>query len=296
MKMAAKFLGILALAATMLATIPAGAQDQKDGSPFDEKGAPPFAKAPGAMGVVQTMSYALGLLRRVGGATRGVNGIFFLASGTMSEPAAGGTWTNYKMPKSTIEMTYYTYHQGVIESPGSRWDCTLVGADGKEQRRIFVSAGKYAWNEETPGGKATPEMAALDLRQKQIWLSPQGLVWAALAADGKSLAEGVTMSQEGGKTVLMIPVNGQPAKVTLGAYSRPEKVETRVKDPVLGDTSIEIDYSDYRDIEDAYGVFFPAHIVEKLGGHTALDITVNDFHTNAYSVFPVPANVRQAGN
>jgi hypothetical protein len=285
MKITAKLFAVLALAGIAVTTVSVRAQD--------EKGSPPFNKAPGTMGVVQVMSYNLGMLRRVGGATHAVNGVFFIANGTMSEVGKDKSFTEYKVPKATVEMTYYKFKQGVVESPGSRWDFSLVDSSGKMVRKIFAAAGKYAWDEDTPGGKATPVADAAAYRLTLNSLSPQGLIWQVLTPDGKGLAAGVKQDDEGGKIVLTIPVNGVPAKVTLGTLNRPEKVETRVKHPVLGDTPIELDYSDYRDIEGSYQIFFPGHIVEKLGGHTVLDITVTEFHTNAYSVFPVPANVSQ---
>ena len=173
-------------------------------------------------------------------------------------------------------------------------DYTLTDAKGKTERRILVAAGDQAWNEVTPGGNATPAKDTLSDRMLHLWTTPHGLIWAALTPDGKDIAKGVTLSQEAGKMVLTIPLNGVPAKVTLDADNRPAKVEAQIKHPVLGNTSLEIDYSDYRDFERAYWVYFPAHIVEKLGGKIVQDLTVTNFHTNPYVVFPVPSNVQSA--
>jgi hypothetical protein len=288
MKISIKFWYVLVITG-IITSFPARAQDS-------EKGAPPMKTGPGALGVLQKSSYALGMWRRVLGSTHGVNGIMFIANGTMAEANQGGSWTEYKVSKVTVEMTYYTFQQGVAQSPGARWDFSLVDSSGHMQREILVAAGKYAWDEATPGGTAKPAMEAATYRLTQNWLTPHGLLWAALTPDGKGVVKGIQMSDEGGKTVLTIPVNGVPAEVTMDADNRPEKVETRLKHPILGDTPIEINYSGYRDIEIGYGIFFPEHIVEKIGGHTALDLTVTEFHTNAYSVFPVPTNLKPSLN
>jgi hypothetical protein len=251
-----------------------------------------------AMATVKTVADRLGMLRTVqppGGTLRGVNGILFVAHGTMATPQAGATWPTRTVSKLTTEVTYYRFSQGMAVSPGMRWDFTLAAADGKPERQVQVAAGSFAWNETEPGGTAIPAMETADERLREIWLTPQGLIWAALTPDGKGLANGVTVSQEGHDVVLTIPENGTPVKVTLDVQNRPARVETRVKDPVLGDTAVETTYSGYRDFENAYGVFFPTRIVQKLGGHTVLDLTVTEFHTNPYVVFPVPANVSGQG-
>jgi hypothetical protein len=286
MKSTAKQSVVLVLALVGVMTVLARAQDD-----FEKKGAPPFKTAPGVLGVLQKSSYALGMLRRVVPSTHGVTGLLLIGNGTMAEPQRGGTWAEYKVPRVQLEMTYFPLRQGVNVSPGARWDYTLVDSSGKTQRRIQVVAGNAAWDEATPGGVATPMMETATYRLAQNWLSPHGFLWACLTADGKGVAEGVTMGEEGGKTVIMFPVNGVPAKATLDGMNRPEKIEVRLKHPILGDTSVEFDYSDYRDIEYGYDVMFPGHIAEKIGGHTALDLTVTEFHTNPYTVFPLPPNV-----
>jgi len=253
----------------------------------------PVRKASGALGSVLLASQALGMQRRLG-QTHGVDGFLFIANGKLAEVRSDAPWPEYKVTKLAAEGTYYNFSQGVARSPGTRADYSLIDSSGKTQRRILVAAGDDAWNEVTPGGSATSAKETASDRLLHLWLTPHGLIWAALTGDGKDVAKGVTMTQEGGKTVLTIPLNGVPAKVTLNADNRPEKVEAQIKHPVLGDTSLEIDYSGYRDFERAYWVYFPAHIVEKLGGRTVQDLTVTEFHTNPYVVFPVPSNVQSA--
>ena len=49
-------------------------------------------------------------------------------------------------------------------------------------------------------------------------------------------------------------------------------MSTSIDDSVLGDTPVEIAYSDYKDFD---GVMFPSRIVRTQGGHPVLDITVS---------------------
>ena len=125
-------------------------------------------------------------------------------------------------------------------------DYTLTDAKGKTERRILVAAGDQAWNEVTPGGNATPAQDTASDRLLHLWTTPHGLIWAALSPDGKDIAKGVTMAEEGGKTVLTIPLNGVPAKVTLGADNRPSKIEKQIKHQVLGNTYLKNDKKNYR--------------------------------------------------
>src|SRR5262245_51148514 len=103
---------VLVLELVVVITILAWAQDD-----FEKKGAPPFKTAPGVVGVLQKSSYALGMLRRVVPSSHAVTGILFIANGSMAEARQGGTWVEYKVPKVTVEMTYFPFRRGVNQSP-----------------------------------------------------------------------------------------------------------------------------------------------------------------------------------
>jgi hypothetical protein len=62
-----------------------------------------------------------------------------------------------------------------------------------------------------------------------------------------------------------------------------------IDNPVLGDTPVEIRYSDYRDFG---GVMFPARIVRIQGGHPVLDITVSSVTANPAVNVSIPDAVR----
>ena len=263
---------------------------------------PPVVLRPaGAAGVVQDMAKALGSFRQVipAGTQRGVNGVMFTATGQLAEVTRAGIGA--PLPASiTTEITYYPHSQGVARSPGIRHDVTTQRKGGKQreakqrqarQREVWAAADGQAWNEPEPGGKATAAASAAAARLAEIWMSPHGLIWAAVDKDGKALAPGVSSDVQGGKTVLTIPVGGMSIQARLNAEHRPEYVAARIKHPQLGTALLEFEYSDYRDFEMAYGVYFPARIVKKLNRRTVMDVSVNEYHTNPYSVFPLPQEV-----
>jgi glyoxylase-like metal-dependent hydrolase (beta-lactamase superfamily II) len=55
------------------------------------------------------------------------------------------------------------------------------------------------------------------------------------------------------------------------------RVETRIDNPVLGDTLYQADFSGYRDFG---GMRFPAHIVQHAGGYPVLDLQVAEVKVN----------------
>jgi len=80
---------------------------------------------------------------------------------------------------------------------GMRFDYTHDG-----QRTIEVVSDKYAWNEDMPGGKATPMPATLQERQIQMMLTPIGMAKAAKAA-----GDAAKVSTTGGVTTLTFPAS-----------------------------------------------------------------------------------------
>jgi hypothetical protein len=163
---------------------------------------------------------------------------------------------------------------------GMRFDYT---ADG--QRTIEVVSDKFAWNEETPGGKATPMPAALPDRQVQLVLTPIGMAKAAKAA-----GDAAKVSVVAGVTTLTFPANGATITATLNKYMAPIKAEGRYGTTVL--TATYDQYGDWNDDAKA-DVYLPKHIVQTQNGTTVLDLTVMNTNTyNPYVIMPIPANVR----
>ena len=110
--------------------------------------------------------------------------------------------------------------------------------------------------------QATPRT---EVGQLQIWMTPHGFLKAAAANKA-------TLAQAGGRRALTFTALGKYTVTgTLTDQNLVERVETRIDNPLLGDMVVESAYSEYRDVG---GVKFPGRIVDRLGGHPTLDITV----------------------
>lgn len=128
-------------------------------------------------------------------------------------------------------------------------------------------------------------------QQLDIWLLPQGFLRAAAergaSVDNKSI---------GGKPFRVVSFTGDNgAKVNgyIDAQNRVARVETWIDTPVLGDTALEADYSDYREEN---GIAFPRHIIQKQGGFPTLDLTVSDVKLNVpLSIDPAAGTAAAAG-
>jgi hypothetical protein len=148
-----------------------------------------------------------------------------------------------------------------------------------------------AWNETTPGVGATPAPAgAAADRQLMLWTLPAGVVKAATAAGART-----TVAVEGGRTVLSFPVV-DVGGATIRAFYNPQtylldRVEAR-----RGDVVTDITYSEHGDWngEDYLSdVQFPKRIVQRRGGATIADLTIEKTNTyNPYVIMPVPPNMK----
>jgi hypothetical protein len=120
-----------------------------------------------------------------------------------------------------------------------------------------------------------------------MWLTPIGLAKSAEAA-----GDATKVAIENGKTVLMFPVAGAAVRTTLNTLYEPETVEARTATGVV--TANYSDYGDWNDDAKA-DVFLPRHMVQKRGGVTEFDLTLEHTNTyNPYVIMPVPDNVSKA--
>jgi glyoxylase-like metal-dependent hydrolase (beta-lactamase superfamily II) len=75
----------------------------------------------------------------------------------------------------------------------------------------------------------------------------------------------------------------------INAQNQVERVQTSIDNPTLGDTPVEVTFSDYRDFN---GIMFPSRIVRTQGGYPVLDITVSSVTPNPKVDISVPDSVR----
>ena len=192
--------------------------------------------------------------------------------------------------------------------PAMRTDFACAQTDGKPgPRSVQVVAGALAWNETAPGVGGTPALDTVTDRLVQLWSLPHAVYKAAVAAGANT-----KVTLEGGVVYvtypLPAPLNGT-ARVALNTTDAVEltmddgekyqlsywidRVEMRV-----GNVVTETTYTDYAELNEPdyrSEVMFPRHIVQKRGGVTLLDLTVERTNTyNPYVVMPVPENVKSA--
>jgi glyoxylase-like metal-dependent hydrolase (beta-lactamase superfamily II) len=159
-----------------------------------------------------------------------------------------------------------------------------------EQRVDQYVSGASAWNVPPPAAGATaaaaqPQPAAVEERVMEIWTTPHGFLKAAVA--NRATAE----AADGGSKISFTAADNHRYVGTINAQNQLTKVETAIDNPVLGDTSVEFTYSDYRDFG---GVMFPGRIVRVQGGYPVLEINVSAVSTNGAASFQVPAEVASA--
>jgi glyoxylase-like metal-dependent hydrolase (beta-lactamase superfamily II) len=211
---------------------------------------------------------------------------------------AGGLGQNWN-PTTAWHPTVITSYTRTIDymSRSSKEELTRTQEDpparggeapfAGEQKQVNMVSGQYAWNQ--PGNAAQPALAAADERQLQIWLTPHGFLKAA--AENNATAK---PGKENGTKVTMLSFMIGKNKVTgdIDGQNMVRKVDTWVRNPVLGDMLVETTYSDYKNFN---GVTFPTHIVQKQGGYMALDLTVTNAQANGENAtLQAPDSVRQA--
>ena len=192
--------------------------------------------------------------------------------------------------------------------PAMRVDYTCAAPGGQTpERHIEVVAGDLAWNENEPGGSATPMPQAARDRLLQIWTLPQGVIKAARLAGGKA-----ALTNEGGKPVITTPLPPPLQDATIKATLDPEnflfhtmptgtrryfshrieRVDTRWS------TALTVTrYSEYGDWNaDDYksDALLPRRIVSERNGATVMDLTLTMSQTyNPYVIMPVPEGMRR---
>jgi glyoxylase-like metal-dependent hydrolase (beta-lactamase superfamily II) len=151
---------------------------------------------------------------------------------------------------------------------------------GGQQQNTQVN-GDRAWTV-GPNGPV-PQLAAAEERQLHIWLTPHGFVKGALASGNATLASG--------NVITFTALGKYKVSGTLDARNRVSKVETKVANPVLGDTDVVATYSNYRDFN---GVQFPGQISIVQGGFPSWELAITSVTAGVALDLPVPENVASA--
>lgn len=254
---------------------------------------PPLTSAPDAKTTVYRIGDALGMLRDIDERDSIVT-MDWRGTGTITVGGQPCTLANYR-------------GQVRYNVPAMRVDFACAQTGKPSPRMIEVVAGALAWNETTPGVGGTPALDTVTERLVRLWSLPHAVYKGAVLAGANAKT-----SLEGGVVYLTYPLpaplNGT-ARVALNTTDAdeltmdsgekyqlsfwPERVEMRV-----GTVVTETTYSDYAELnlpDYRSEVMFPRRVVQKRGGVTLLDLTVQQTNTyNPYVVMPVPENVKSA--
>jgi hypothetical protein len=165
----------------------------------------------------------------------------------------GGPWPRFEVKTYTVTVDYQTPAMK-LEMLRAQGEHPPRGGGAQpfaiDQRTVQVVSGNDAWTE--GGAQPAPNPAAVTDRRRQIWLTPHGVVKAALASG--AAADG---------NVFTFKAEDREVKVTLNQQNLVEKVEYLTMNSVVGDVPVEVTYSDYA----PFGTIqFPKHIVEKQDG------------------------------
>ena len=214
------------------------------------------------------------------------SGVAFEVTG--SDPS---DWTRVGLDRYYAEIAY--------PDNGLRVDMTTVGGE----RSVWVTVDGYSWNEQDVasdgppvGGSQTSAPELYEWRQQLLGITPPAVVKLAHENDDR-----VRVTELEHRTYeLSLPQDDMT--ILLNRNRHPELVSVEVDHPVLGRATLTAEYSGYRDYEPIdpvlsdeimSGFRFPSRIVQKLDGHTILDIEIETcWCTNAYVIFPVPENIR----
>ena len=186
--------------------------------------------------------------------------------------------------------------------PALRVDFSCAQADGTPgPRRVQVVAGALAWNETAPGVGGTPALDTVTDRLVYLWSLPHAVYKAAVAAGANTKA-----TLESGVVYLTYPLPAPLTGTARVALNTIDAVELTMDDGAkyqlsywvdrveerVGNVVTETTYSDYAELNEPdfrSDVMFPRHVVQKRGGVTLLDLTVERTNTyNPYTVMPVP--------
>ena len=196
-------------------------------------------------------------------------------------PSPGAPWPRFDAKTYAVAVNYQTpaMRLDMLRAPGEH---PPHGGGGQpfagEQRTIQVVSGKHAWNE--GGAQPTAAPGLVSDRLRDVWLTPHGVIKAALASGATANGNVVTVN-----------IEGRQVKATLNQQNLVDRIEYLTTSSVVGDVPVELTYSDYADYG---GIKFPTRIVEKQDGFETLDITIKDVKPNAAVSLEVPASVVQA--
>ena len=197
--------------------------------------------------------------------------------------APGAPWPRFTVTDYTRAVDYQAsalrdeYVRARAEDPPRGGGVPSRG----EQRMRALLSGDYAWD--IVNDAPAPVPITLAERRAQLWSTPHGVIKAALANKATIQDRTLAFSIPGHMNV----------RATVDRKRLVEYVQATIPNAVLGDITIEVRYSDYKDFG---GVQFPSKIEQSAGGFPSVDLTITGVRTNVAVDLDVPETVRQAAS
>jgi len=216
---------------------------------------------------------------------RGTGGTF----GQAWQPAMAWPALNYSTITRALNLETGAYRE---EFGRSRAEANGGGAvplmGSGEQRANGLLRDGFGWS--MAGTNAVPGPVAVPSRQTDaLTTSPQG---ALKAAQRNNATAGVRTVEGTRINTLSFTAPGQyAATLFFDAAGLVTRIESTMPHPVLGDTPVVTEYSEWRDFN---GTKFPARIKQSQGASAVLDLTVTEVKANEPVDINVPDNVRNA--
>jgi glyoxylase-like metal-dependent hydrolase (beta-lactamase superfamily II) len=191
-------------------------------------------------------------------------------------------WPKLKISSYTRQIDYRAraMNEDVMRGRAEKLGGGAVPIAG-EGRAIGVVSGEFAWNVQGP--LAIPRQAAREQRLHDLWTTPHGVIKAAQRNNA-------TVKWVGNLAAVSFAEKGVfSATAFINEKYLVERVESRMPDPVMGDTAVVTEYWDYRELGT---VRFPMRIRQTMAGTPVLDIEVKEVQPNPQVAIPVPDVVR----
>ena len=308
-------LALAAGLATVVAAVVAYAQPPGGGGPPP----PPYTPAEGAKdakSVLFNWPWHMGMLRGIEEHELAVT-LEYRGEGTIQVNGQPCTITPYKEGREGELGTSGYRISNAYQFAGSRTQINCTLPNGRTYSNIEVVSGKYAWDEDRPGGglvagegTAKPMRESVDERLIRLWAGPQGAAKAALAGagidplkvfrnpggllqDGVSKIGNTSVTWEGNTPVVTFPIPGVPDATAVAKLDNRFMASSVVV--TQGRNKYEFTYSDYNDYNNPLNrieTYLPGRMIERKNGQVVRDIkTVVAETGSVYVVVPVPSNV-----
>jgi glyoxylase-like metal-dependent hydrolase (beta-lactamase superfamily II) len=210
-----------------------------------------------------------GVVREAADAMGGASGILAVETLTLAGEGEAFNLGQNKSPDGELPRFTVAAIERVVDYENARWrqeqvrTPTYLTGNPAPQKQVFGIDGDVAYNV-SPAGAASRATArtAFD-RRAELFHHPIGILREALGTE----AQLGNAREEGGlRAVDVTTPGGETYTLYVDESTKlPAKVASRTSHPVLGDVTMETEFSEYAETD---GLSLPARITSKLDGNT----------------------------